>query len=367
MMFKFSVIAIVATTLSLIITNNIANAHMAMYEPAPRYSSYEASSPQPPSGQTYDYNIKSPIGTSTVINDPICKHTVPYDTPVATWSAGQTVSVKFQSDGAAHSGGHCQFSISYDNGKTFVVIQNEFRYCFFTGPASGNTASVLSYDIALPAQLPSGRAIFSWTWVNCSGNREFYMNCADVQINGNGNSLTGQQMLIANYGSQYPAIPEFDGNYDTGLDLYNSQPQITVYGSGGSNSTQPASSSPAINDSTDTNGNTYQTMPPVTPVQSNNQSVNNNDNGNPAANNNTYQAVSPVNAEQSNSQYDSNTPPAVNDNNSSIPDSCMTAAMRCSSSSNGFEVCNQGTWDFIPCSQGTQCCLTSNGFPECTW
>jgi len=349
MMFKFSVIAIVATTLSSILTNNVVNAHMAMYEPAPRYSSYEASSPKPPSGQTYDYNIKAPIGTSDTINEPLCKHTVPFDTPVAIWSAGQTVSVKFQSDGAAHSGGHCQFSISYDNGKTFVVIKNVFKYCFFNGPASGNAASVLSYDIALPTQLPSGRAIFSWSWVNCSGNREFYMNCADVEIKGNGNSLTGKQMLVANYGPQYPIIPEFGSNYDTGLDLYNSQPEVTVYGNGGSSySTQPASL-PATNNSADTSSNDYKTIPPVTPVQSNNQSVNNN--GNTPIH---RSAISDTSAGGC-----STTP--------SMPDSCKTAAMRCSSSSNGFEVCNQGIWDLIPCSQGTKCCLTSNGFPECTW
>jgi len=361
MMFKFSTVAIVATTLSSILINSIVSGHMAMYNPAPRYSNYDSYAPQPPAGQTYDYNIKSPIGTSATINNPICKHTVPYDTPVATWTAGQTVTVDFQTGGAAHSGGHCQFSISYDGGKTFVVIKNVFSYCFFTGSAvDDNTATVLSYDVELPSGLPSGLAIFSWTWVNASGNREFYMNCADVKINGTGDSYTGQKMLIANYGSQYPAIPAFGGDYTTGLDLYNSQPQVTVYANGSSttgtstnsNSIQPVAATGNVSNSSDS----YQSIPPTIPKEDN-QSVSSAD---------TYQAapVAPAPAPAP-------AAPASNNTNystvSSGPDSCLSAAMRCSTSSNGFDVCNQGTWLFEPCAQGTVCVLTSNGFPECTW
>ncbi|KAJ2889217.1 hypothetical protein GGI21_006643 [Coemansia aciculifera] len=118
-------------------------------------------------------------------------------------------------------------------GKTFVVIHRILRYTFTGGPSSSNTGTQLSYSIPLPADLPSGdRVIFAWTWINAIGNREFYMNCADVAIDGkDGGSFTGQQMLVANYGPASPLIPEFNGNYETGIDLYNAQPMVTVTGS----------------------------------------------------------------------------------------------------------------------------------------
>ncbi|KAJ2467102.1 hypothetical protein GGI02_004149, partial [Coemansia sp. RSA 2322] len=59
------------------------------------------------------------------------------------------------------------------------------------------------------------------------GNREFYQNCADVSITGSSaGSFSGKEMVIANHNG-YPTIPEFAGNYDTGLDLYRNAKNIT--------------------------------------------------------------------------------------------------------------------------------------------
>ncbi|PIA19743.1 hypothetical protein COEREDRAFT_33908, partial [Coemansia reversa NRRL 1564] len=105
----------------------------------------------------------------------------------AKWTAGKSITVEFGQHAVSHSGGHCEFSLSYDGGKTFVVIHQELRYCFVgKKPASiTNEVSVFSYTFKLPEDLPSSdKAVFSWTWVNASGNREFYMNCADVSISG---------------------------------------------------------------------------------------------------------------------------------------------------------------------------------------
>ncbi|KAJ1642560.1 hypothetical protein J3B02_005097, partial [Coemansia erecta] len=176
--------------------------------------------------------MNSPINSMTLGGTmPLCRHTTPYATPSATWTAGQSVTIKFSPHAAAHSGGHCEFSISYDNGKTFAVIHQELRYCFLgSKPASTtNTATILSYTFDLPADLPSSdKAVFAWTWVNASGNREFYMNCADVAIKGgSSSSYTGKEMTIANYPG-YPTIPEFVQDYDTGLQYYTNAKQITV-------------------------------------------------------------------------------------------------------------------------------------------
>jgi len=312
---------------SIILSSLFATAlgHMAMCDPVPRYSSYGGNSFPLPAGQTYDYNIKSPIGTDEGITYPICRHTVPYDSPVATWTAGQTVPVSFQADGAAHNGGHCQFSLSYDGGKTFVVIHDVLRNCFFSSPGSGNNADVLSYQVPLPAQLPSGRAIFSWSWVNASGNREYYQNCADIEINGNSQSFSGPEMLIVNYGPSYPVIPEFNGNYDTGLELFEARPTITVTANG--------------DYSTVTANGDYSTVSEEPTPK------------------NDLNAVKPdVVADQVITKV-----VATDD-----PGTCVLNAMRCCSTTNGFQVCSNGAWVTIDCP-ATTVCEMDNGFPHCTW
>ncbi|KAJ1728787.1 hypothetical protein LPJ61_003853 [Coemansia biformis] len=219
-----------------------AAAHMAINYPCPRYSPNCATKPPLPDYVgSYDVNIKNPISSlKSGETMPLCKYNQAWPQPVASWTAGQPVTVTFQPDGAAHSGGHCQFSMSYDGGKTFAVIHEELEHCFFNGPASGNQAQVLQYTFNLPQTLPASKsAIFSWSWVNASGNREFYMNCADVAISGSSSSYTGKKMTIANYPG-YPTIPEFGGNSKTGLEYYTNQPSVTVTGNGGSAPAPPA-------------------------------------------------------------------------------------------------------------------------------
>ncbi|KAI7833999.1 hypothetical protein BX661DRAFT_195776 [Kickxella alabastrina] len=196
----------------------ISMAHMDMISPCPRYSPRGINCPALPSGQLLDYSMSTPLG----YNAPLCKHTVPFPTPSATWTAGQVVTVRMAPGGAPHSGGHCQFSLSYDGGRTFVVVYEVLRLCF--GPDNSQRA----FTFTLPANLPSSnKAVFAWTWVNAVGNREFYMNCADVAIRGRALSYTGQQMVIANHAG-YPTIPEFNGNFATGISLYSAAPNITV-------------------------------------------------------------------------------------------------------------------------------------------
>ncbi|KAJ2774128.1 hypothetical protein IWQ57_000967, partial [Coemansia nantahalensis] len=185
-------------------------AHNSMTFPCPRYSSKGTNCPQVPAGEQLDYDINSPISKADDPNPkPLCKHTTPWPTPAAKWTAGQSVTVTFVPQGIAHSGGHCEFSVSYDGGKTFVVIHQELQYCFFgQKPAGGSNAGKIdSYTFDLPKDLPSSdKAIFAWSWVNASGNREFYMNCADISISGTSKSFTGKKMTIANY-KGYPTIP----------------------------------------------------------------------------------------------------------------------------------------------------------------
>ncbi|KAJ1956093.1 hypothetical protein GGI12_005397 [Dipsacomyces acuminosporus] len=210
-------------------------AHKQMTYPCPRYSSQGENCPALPAGANLDYSISSPLGE----NQPLCKYTTPYATPSATWAAGQSITVKFAQGGAAHGGGHCQFSLSYDGGKTFVVVHDQLEHCFFSSNGSGNAGDVYQYTFSLPSSLPgSDKAIFAWTWINASGNREFYMNCADVAIKGTSGSFPGKEMTIANHNG-YPTIPEFHGNPKTGLELYAKAKVITVTGGGSSSGSEP--------------------------------------------------------------------------------------------------------------------------------
>lgn len=144
---------------------------------------------------------------------------------VASFSAGQTITVQM-SGSVFHSGGHCQFSVSYDE-KTFVVIKTYMKDCF--------VGTGLSFSMQLPSTTPPcTKCIFAWSWVNAIGNREFYMNCADITIsnwNSGSKYLIGRNYTIANM-PNYPTIPEFPQSTYDGSDIYASAPIVTVYGGG---------------------------------------------------------------------------------------------------------------------------------------
>ena len=69
---------------------------------------------------------------------------------------------------ATHNGGSCQMSLSYDGGKTWVVIHSIVGGC----PVDTET-----YTIPVPADVPSGsRVLLAWSWENNTGNRYVISN-----------------------------------------------------------------------------------------------------------------------------------------------------------------------------------------------
>jgi len=109
--------------------------------------------------------------------------------PIATWAAGSTQKFVI-GGGAPHNGGSCQAVISEDKGKTWKVIENFIGGC----PTPGK-----EFPFTVPAATKSGPVIFGWSWLNKSGNREMYMNCATITITGGGSGLSGLPgMFIAN-------------------------------------------------------------------------------------------------------------------------------------------------------------------------
>ncbi|OJJ65731.1 hypothetical protein ASPBRDRAFT_139491 [Aspergillus brasiliensis CBS 101740] len=117
-----------------------------------------------------DYSYTSPL--SATGSDFPCKGYArdPFDS-VAEYTAGQEYAITLAGT-ATHGGGSCQISLSYDMGETFRVIHSILGHC----------PEPLHYSFRIPEDAPYGPALLAWTWFNKIGNREMYMNCAQVTI-----------------------------------------------------------------------------------------------------------------------------------------------------------------------------------------
>ncbi|KAJ5760379.1 hypothetical protein N7520_007535 [Penicillium odoratum] len=144
-----------------------ATAHMQMMKPYPIRSPLNKDS----QGQK-DYSYTNPLQTSGA--DYPCKgYANDKFESQASYSQGQTYTMEL--DGSAtHSGGSCQLALTYDQGKSFKVIESML----------GDCPIAKKYDFQIPSDAPNGEALLAWTWFNKVGNREMYMNCAMVTIGG---------------------------------------------------------------------------------------------------------------------------------------------------------------------------------------
>ncbi|KAK2748767.1 hypothetical protein FQN57_000348 [Myotisia sp. PD_48] len=147
-----------------------AFAHMEMDWPYPLRSRNNP-------GGGVDYDNKSPMASNGA-NYPCRGHhrNTPFKS-VITYQAGQSYNISLNGS-ARHAGGSCQISLSYDNGASFKVIKS----------IMGGCPLVDEYDFTIPADVPSGNALLAWSWFNLVGNREMYMNCAHVTIQGGSGS-----------------------------------------------------------------------------------------------------------------------------------------------------------------------------------
>ncbi|KAF9585680.1 hypothetical protein BGW38_001233 [Lunasporangiospora selenospora] len=118
--------------------------------------------------------------------------------PVTTLSAGQMVPVRFWNFNihnykqfpppkgtaqARHGGGACEFSLSYDAGKTWHVIGQYTKSC---------PDIYYEWPVKIPSNVPScsdpDKCLFSFSWTAFATN-QFYHHCANVKINGVKNGL----------------------------------------------------------------------------------------------------------------------------------------------------------------------------------
>ncbi|KAI9043925.1 putative extracellular protein [Aspergillus affinis] len=141
--------------------------HIQMSNPYPIRSPLNKAA----SGQK-DYSYTNPLSTDG--SDYPCKGYVkdPFNS-VATYSPGGSYKLELEGS-ATHGGGSCQIALSYDNGATFKVIHSMLGGCPITK----------SYQFTIPSDAQTGEALLAWSWFNKVGNREMYMNCAQVTIGG---------------------------------------------------------------------------------------------------------------------------------------------------------------------------------------
>ncbi|KAK3825587.1 MAG: hypothetical protein J3Q66DRAFT_396541 [Benniella sp.] len=166
----------------------IADAHNSMIYPLTRGHPFN------PNTAWIDYDCRdAPLYDKCGDKQYPCGGYPPDKVIVQTFQAGQIINVRFnngeygtpgqapltpKSDQARHAGGLCEFSLSYDQGKTFGVFARYHGSC---------PDMYYDWPVKLPDNLPSCEScIFAWTWINAAAARpEFYMSCADVKIVGN--------------------------------------------------------------------------------------------------------------------------------------------------------------------------------------
>ncbi|KAI9505302.1 hypothetical protein BX070DRAFT_233445 [Coemansia spiralis] len=207
----------------------VADAGISVTSPCPRFVD-SSECPTPPISLSQNIDINTPIskaGDSKSL--PLCRHNTPWTSPVASWTAGQNVTINFNIEQGTLGGGHCQFSVSY--GGDFAVVYEELEYCFIKDPSNPNPSELIdSYTFKLPENLPAtDHAVFAWTWVSAHDDTAFYMNCADVSITNStdSTSYTNKNMTILNYNG-YPTVPSFGSTYTAGLSYYQGAEDITV-------------------------------------------------------------------------------------------------------------------------------------------
>lgn len=176
-----------------------ASAHMQMSNPYPIRSPLN-----PDGGDNKDYSYTSPLDASGA-NFPCKGYQNDAFKSVATYEGGQQYGMSLEGS-ATHGGGSCQLSLSYDTGKSFTVIESIEGGC----PLTSN------YTFTIPSDAPSGQALFAWSWFNKIGNREMYMNCAQVTIKGSSSKRAhARDLKVARDGTAFSSRPPlFIANVD---------------------------------------------------------------------------------------------------------------------------------------------------------
>lgn len=305
------------------------HAHVMMKDPPPRRSKY---SPYYVKSGLVDYNLLSPINAGYSFP---CKGFPPGP---STKTIGQNVQITLEGS-ATHGGGHCQFGISYDN-VNFVVLKTVIRNCLL---------SSMSYSFDLPPNAPNTKTIVFWTWINAIGNREYYMDCADVNVVTNSAETTasiisGHQLFVSNLPG-FPTIPEFPRSdmYD-GSEYIVSQPTFSI----------KAPSSDAGSLVPHTINTPLLPPPPPSPVSSPSSPLHHDDHLQTTP---SPQPPKPQKHDENHGTVPPTPPPSPVSN-------CNDGEMKCGVN-NGFDTCVFDKWIWRACAPGTACKKLTSGSVLC--
>jgi hypothetical protein len=182
---------------------SFASAHMLMSNPKP----YGGPSNSPLKDDGSDFPCKGAVNDGASTN---------------SYKAGSTQQLSFIGS-AVHGGGSCQVSLTTDKNPTkdsvWKVIHSIEGGCPAKNqagnyPENANAENPDKYDFKIPDELAAGDYVLAWTWFNHVGNREMYMNCAAVTIEGEGGSEdlldSLPDMFVANVGNDCETRPNTD-------------------------------------------------------------------------------------------------------------------------------------------------------------
>lgn len=230
-----------------------AHSHMIMATPQPFGS--PDNSPLDPSGSDYPCKIISSMAGPG---------------PTNNWSVGSIQELSF-SGSVVHGGGSCQIAVTTDKNPT---RQSSFKVIHSIEGGCPGVGSPDTFGFKVPDLLPDGDLVVAWTWFNRIGNREMYMNCANVKVTGGAPETSKLEklpnMALANIavapGTFCKTKEGFDytfpgvGQNDDTVDRVGAGPFIELCGNEASATHNPdISSSSDTNIPTDSNDSVYNT------------------------------------------------------------------------------------------------------------
>jgi hypothetical protein len=203
--------------LSTLLAVPVAQAHMELSHPFPLRSKFDPNN----SGANVDYNNMRPLARNGADFPCLGHHLSGESHTTADYVAGQSYEIEYVpchkrfdlannhgriAGNAAHNGGSCQLSLSYDNGSSWRVIKSII----------GNCPVQTKWGFTMPSTVPAGENIlFAWSWINHTGNREMYMNCARVNVrNDNGSTASVENLPMMFTANIYGDVCQVPMNID---------------------------------------------------------------------------------------------------------------------------------------------------------
>ncbi|KAF1975548.1 hypothetical protein BU23DRAFT_579153 [Bimuria novae-zelandiae CBS 107.79] len=111
--------------------------------------------------------------------------------PVNEWTVSSTQELSF-SGSAVHGGGSCQIAVTTDKNPT---KQSKFKVIYSIKGGCPRVSGPATFEFKILDILPDSDLVMAWTWFNHIGNREMYMNCANVKVIGGASNTSKLEKL----------------------------------------------------------------------------------------------------------------------------------------------------------------------------